>query len=296
MSLAGRSRVQYQRNKDDKQAAGRHAWPRFSRRPGRPPVRATDPGVNRRVRPRRCYARVSRKAGRAEDAVKRLDEAAGSTRSTPSFAADPTSGFPLREADARTSGLMTDVSAITARVERESTFLRDVVRGGRTRHRRAACELLDGMLIGLFDQRARPDRRRPGTRQVARRRVPRRERFGGTFRRIQFTPDLLPSDLVGHAGLRSEDRGLDACAKDPCSATSCWPTRSTVRRPRCNRRCSKPCRRSQVTLAGETRILPVAVLGIGDPKPRGASRARIRSPKPRSTDSYSKSSWAYPSA
>jgi MoxR-like ATPase len=42
--------------------------------------------------------------------------------------------------------------------------------------------------------------------------------LGGTFNRIQFTPDLVPG---------------------PCSATSCSPTRSTARRRRCSRRCSR---------------------------------------------------------
>jgi len=31
---------------------------------------------------------------------------------------------------------------------------------------------------------------------------------GGSFQRLQFTPDMLPSDVTGHPDLRSEDRDL----------------------------------------------------------------------------------------
>jgi MoxR-like ATPase len=53
------------------------------------------------------------------------------------------------------------------------------------------------------------------------------EVIGGSFQRIQFTPDLVPSDLVGTR------------ISAPCSATSCSPTRSTAPLPRCSRLCSR---------------------------------------------------------
>ena len=60
----------------------------------------------------------------------------------------------------------------------------------------------------------------------------------GTFARIQFTPDLMPSDLVGTRIYRpSTERSTSSSAR--CSPTSCSPTRSTVRPPRCSRRCSR---------------------------------------------------------
>ena len=60
----------------------------------------------------------------------------------------------------------------------------------------------------------------------------------GTFARIQFTPDLMPSDLVGTRIYRpSSERSTSSSAR--CSPTSCSPTRSTVRPPRCSRRCSR---------------------------------------------------------
>ena len=63
--------------------------------------------------------------------------------------------------------------------------------------------------------------------------------IGGEFKRIQFTPDLVPADLVGHPDLQPEDRRVHDLARARCSPTCCWPTRSTARRPRCRARCSR---------------------------------------------------------
>jgi MoxR-like ATPase len=52
--------------------------------------------------------------------------------------------------------------------------------------------------------------------------------IGGEFKRIQFTPDLVPADLV--------DSTLRWGRSSP---TSCWRMRSTARRQRCRARCSK---------------------------------------------------------
>ena len=65
------------------------------------------------------------------------------------------------------------------------------------------------------------------------------EVLGGTFQRVQFTPDLVPSDLVGTRMYRPASRGLRRPSSARCSATSCSPTRSTGRPRRCSRRCSR---------------------------------------------------------
>ena len=62
--------------------------------------------------------------------------------------------------------------------------------------------------------------------------------LGGTFRRVQFTPDLVPSDLVGTRIYRPDTGGFDT-EQGPSSATSSSPTRSTARPPRCSPRCSR---------------------------------------------------------
>ena len=63
--------------------------------------------------------------------------------------------------------------------------------------------------------------------------------LGGTFNRIQFTPDLVPSDLIGTRIYRADNATLRHRARDPSSATSCSRTRSTARPRRCSRRCSR---------------------------------------------------------
>ena len=65
------------------------------------------------------------------------------------------------------------------------------------------------------------------------------------YSRIQFTPDLMPADIVGSMIMESDDRGAQESAlpaRADFSPIWCWRTRSTARRPRRNRRCSKRCR------------------------------------------------------
>ena len=62
--------------------------------------------------------------------------------------------------------------------------------------------------------------------------------LGGTFNRVQFTPDLVPSDLVGTRVFRP-DTATFSTEQGLSSATSCSLTRSTVRRRRCSRRSSR---------------------------------------------------------
>ena len=65
------------------------------------------------------------------------------------------------------------------------------------------------------------------------------------FARIQFTPDLMPSDITGPTSSRTIRRRAGArwCSRRVrCSPTSCSRTRSTGRRPRRSRRCSRRCR------------------------------------------------------
>jgi MoxR-like ATPase len=63
--------------------------------------------------------------------------------------------------------------------------------------------------------------------------------LGLEFRRAQFTPDLLPSDLTGNLTLR--DREL-VFRPGPVFTNVLLAERSTARRPRPRRRCWRPCR------------------------------------------------------
>ena len=61
-----------------------------------------------------------------------------------------------------------------------------------------------------------------------------------SFHRLQFTSDMLPSDVVGRHHLQRAHPGVRVQARAGVHAISCWPTKSIARRRRRNRRCSKP--------------------------------------------------------
>ncbi len=81
-----------------------------------------------------------------------------------------------------------------------------------------------------------------------------------TFNRVQFTPDLMPSDITGtdiiEEDLSTGRRAFRVRARDRSSPTWCWPTRSTARRPRPRPPCSRPCRSIRSPPAGTTYHLP----------------------------------------
>ena len=90
---------------------------------------------------------------------------------------------------------MSDVQAIADRIEKESAFLGEVMRevGGVIVGQKA---LIDGMLIGLLADGHVLLEGVPGlAKSLAVQSLA--AALGGGFRRIQFTPDLLPSDLLG---------------------------------------------------------------------------------------------------
>jgi MoxR-like ATPase len=68
-----------------------------------------------------------------------------------------------------------------------------------------------------------------------------------TFHRIQFTPDLMPSDIIGTEVLE-EDHATGSASSSSIpgrsSARSSSPMRSIARRRRRRRRCSKRCRKA----------------------------------------------------
>jgi MoxR-like ATPase len=90
---------------------------------------------------------------------------------------------------------VTDVAAVAARIERESAFLREV-RAEVAKVIVGQSALLDGLLIGLLADGHVLLEGLPGlAKSLAAQSLA--AAVGGTFRRLQFTPDLLPSDLLG---------------------------------------------------------------------------------------------------
>ena len=60
------------------------------------------------------------------------------------------------------------------------------------------------------------------------------------FHRLQFTSDMLPSDVLGVTIYNQQSRNLRVQARARSSPIFCWPTRSTAPRRRRNRRFSRP--------------------------------------------------------
>jgi MoxR-like ATPase len=65
--------------------------------------------------------------------------------------------------------------------------------------------------------------------------------LGLTFKRIQFTPDLLPGDITG-GYIYDRITNQFRCGAVRCLPTSSWRMRSTALRPAPSRRCWRPCR------------------------------------------------------
>ena len=77
------------------------------------------------------------------------------------------------------------------------------------------------------------------------------------FQRIQFTPDLLPADVVGTVIYNQRPRRVRVQAGARSSRTSCSPTRSTARPPRCSPRCSRRCRSARSRSATRPTRCPI---------------------------------------
>ena len=99
--------------------------------------------------------------------------------------------------------------------------------------------------------------------------------LGGTFTRIQFTPDLLPSDIVGTRVYRPLRRERFDVELGPVFANFVLTTRSTVRRPRCSRRSTGDGRASGVARRGDLSAA-AAVPRAGPRRTRSSRRASTR--------------------
>ena len=66
--------------------------------------------------------------------------------------------------------------------------------------------------------------------------------FGGSFRRIQFTPDLMPTDVTGHTLYDLASQSFRV-RRGPVFAQFCSQMKSIALQPKRSPRCSKSCRR-----------------------------------------------------
>jgi MoxR-like ATPase len=79
--------------------------------------------------------------------------------------------------------------------------------------------------------------------------------IGGSFRRIQFTPDLMPGDLLGHSLYRM-DRGAFEFIPGPVFANCLLADEINRTPPRVQAALLECMNEGRVTIDGETRVLP----------------------------------------
>ena len=159
---------------------------------------------------------------------------------------------------------MPDVQALTARIAQESAFLRDAIRemervivGQRA--------LIDGLLIGLLADGHVLLEGVPGlAKSLAVQSLA--QAFGGTFRRIQFTPDLLPSDLVG-THVYTPQTGAWVLREGPVFANFVLADEINRAPAKVQSALLEAMQERQVTLAGESRPLPAPFLVLATQNP-----------------------------
>jgi MoxR-like ATPase len=171
---------------------------------------------------------------------------------------------PSKAVPPRTLLPVTDVLAVADRIRSESSYLRDVIREVETVivGQRA---LLDGMLVGLLADGHVLLEGVPGlAKSLAVSSVA--AAIGGTFRRIQFTPDLLPSDLVG-TQVYNPKTGEWSVREGPVFANFILADEVNRAPAKVQSALLEAMQERQVTLAGETRPLPEPFLVLATQNP-----------------------------
>jgi MoxR-like ATPase len=158
----------------------------------------------------------------------------------------------------------TDGKDLTARIERESAFLRDV----KTEVERVIVgqkALIDGLLIGLLADGHVLLEGLPGlAKSLAAQSLA--TALGGTFKRIQFTPDLLPSDLLG-THVYDPRNGSWTVREGPVFANFVLADEINRAPAKVQSALLEAMQERQVTLAGETRVLPAPFLVLATQNP-----------------------------
>jgi MoxR-like ATPase len=162
------------------------------------------------------------------------------------------------------TGTSADVAAVTARIEREGAFLRDVA------HEMEGVivgqkPLVDGMLVGLLADGHVLLEGVPGlAKSLAVQSLA--TALGGTFRRIQFTPDLLPSDLLG-TPVYNPSSGQWTVREGPVFSNFVLADEINRAPAKVQSALLEAMQERQVTLAGDTRPLPAPFLVLATQNP-----------------------------
>ena len=133
-----------------------------------------------------------------------------------------------------------NIKELNERIERESVFV-DTLRSEMGKVIIGQNHLIDTLLIGLLSNGHILLEGVPGLAKTLAI-TTLAKAVDADFARIQFTPDLLPADLIGTLIYSQKKRGVPRPQRPRLRQLRPRPTRSTARRPRCSRRCSKPCR------------------------------------------------------
>jgi MoxR-like ATPase len=157
-----------------------------------------------------------------------------------------------------------DVRAVTARIEKEGAFLQEVIRevervivGQRA--------LVEGLLVGLLADGHVLLEGVPGlAKSLAVQTLA--TALGGTFRRIQFTPDVLPADLLG-TQVFTPKTGDWVVREGPVFANFVLADEINRAPPKVQSALLEAMQERQVTLAGDTRPLPAPFLVLATQNP-----------------------------
>jgi MoxR-like ATPase len=116
-----------------------------------------------------------------------------------------------------------------------------------------------------------------------------------TFNRVQFTPDLMPSDITG-TDILEEDRATGRrefrFVRGPLFANIILADEVNRTPPKTQAALLQAMQEYRVTAGGETLSAGPAVPGLRDPEPRSSRRAPIRCPRRSSIGSCSWWTWA----
>ena len=157
-----------------------------------------------------------------------------------------------------------DVQAVTARIAKESGFLREIL------HETQSVivgqkALLEALLIGLLADGHVLLEGVPGlAKSLAVQSIA--AALGGTFRRIQFTPDLLPSDLLG-TQVYNPKTGEWTVREGPVFGNVVLADEINRAPAKVQSALLEAMQERQVTLAGETRPLPSPFLVLATQNP-----------------------------
>jgi MoxR-like ATPase len=159
---------------------------------------------------------------------------------------------------------VTEQQAVADRIQQESVFLRDViseVEGVIVGQR----PLIDGMLIGLLADGHVLLEGVPGlAKSLAVDSLA--TALGGTFRRIQFTPDLLPADLIG-TQVYNPKTGDWSVREGPVFCNFALADEINRAPAKVQSALLEAMQERQVTLAGETHPLPKPFLVLATQNP-----------------------------